>query len=200
MIALQTMMGLPEVKKVRLDVSGAWRMPAAVLTVDRIYDIPELVWNSAHIPEYRDSVAGAFGDDERVWAAVSPPRGNWLEVGEWSKGSKRVMVIAHGYRDELVDWGQVDLMTERVERLEQNGERLASAADGEGRAGWLKSGWDGCSKVIEFESTHHEVWETGEGRRAREGDDQDIPRPGPIEKGTGSARVTHLLILESTSL
>jgi hypothetical protein len=65
-IALQTVMGLNEVETLGLGVSGAWRMPAAVLAVDGIYDIPKLVKKFARVPEYRDSVVGAFGNDEQV--------------------------------------------------------------------------------------------------------------------------------------
>lgn len=155
-------MGLSEVENVGHGVSGAWRMPAAVLVVDGIHDIPELVKKFARIPEYRDSVVGAFGDDERVWAEISPARGNWLQEGEWSKGSKRVMVIAHSHRDEQVDWVQVDLMTERPQGLDKNSKGLESAAGGAEGVGRLESRWDGYSKVIELKSTHHKVWEKGE--------------------------------------
>jgi hypothetical protein len=88
MIALQTLIGPPELESLGLVVSGAWRMPAAVLAVDRSYDIPELVRIFVHIAEYRDVVVAAFGDDERVWAEVWPARGNWLQEGKWSKGRK----------------------------------------------------------------------------------------------------------------
>ena len=161
-IALQTLMGLPEVESLGLGVSGAWRMPAAVLAVDGIYDIPKLVKKFADIPEYRDSVVGAFGNDEKAWAHVSPARGDWLREGEWSRGSKRVMVIAHSHRDELVDWGQVDLMTKQVGAQTKNNDAVESA-NGEGAgAGKLEGRWDGYLKVIELKSTHHEVWEKGE--------------------------------------
>lgn len=90
----------------------SWTPPRAILGVHDIYDILALLQSFSNVPEYRDSVSGAFGRDEKVYETLSPAHGDWLcRKDAWGDDSKRLLVLAHSKFDDLVDWKQVELMT-----------------------------------------------------------------------------------------
>ncbi|KAK4959356.1 hypothetical protein LTR10_004160 [Elasticomyces elasticus] len=80
--------------------------PMAVLAVEGIYDIPAMIKHHSRQPEYKEFVTNAFGSDEAVWKAASPVHGDYDD--SWPDGT--VVVLAHSYEDELVEWEQVELM------------------------------------------------------------------------------------------
>ncbi|KAL1599539.1 hypothetical protein SLS60_007342 [Paraconiothyrium brasiliense] len=117
-----------------------------------IYDVPLFLASHAppmcpeHIAKiYRDIVAGAFGEEESVYAEVSPRRfgKGWL----WG----RYVVLGYSQEDELVEAAQREGMLGRY--LEE---------------GWVRSEREGGgteAKVVDVRDLkmgHDEVWEDGE--------------------------------------
>lgn len=103
--------------------------PTAVLGLEGIYDIPELIAYHRSRPYfniYDDFTHSAFGPrmQERkgteidAWRVASPTEG--LYASSWGNG--RLVVLAHSHGDELVEWEQVDLMETVLKQQEWRGE------------------------------------------------------------------------------
>lgn len=84
--------------------------PTAILGVEGIYDLEELVKSFERIPVYREFIANAFEDDTILWKRASPTS-KW-KPALWEAAS--ALIIAHSDDDELVDQKQADLMLECV--------------------------------------------------------------------------------------
>lgn len=160
-IALQTVMNLPEVTTKNIPFIP----PTAILAVDGIFDIPELLESFKDIPEYSDSIVRAFGSDPKVWAEVSPARGEWMRrQGAWGRNSNELLMIAHSRTDELIDWKQVDQMAKQVRESWCNSTETYQPRLQLGkRAGNRREDSDFSSNftIFELHSTHHEIWEQG---------------------------------------
>ncbi|EON61185.1 hypothetical protein W97_00397 [Coniosporium apollinis CBS 100218] len=123
---------------------GSQALPAAVVGVCGIYDIPLLVSTHEH-PAYREFVEAAFGEEEREWAEVSPADGVGRLQDGGGGGGMRVVVLGQSSEDELVDGGQRDAM---VETLREEG--------------FEEGGADKELVVLDMKGKHDEVWENGE--------------------------------------
>lgn len=161
-MALQSVMRLNEVENRAL----SWTPPQAILGAHGIYDIPALIRTFSEIPEYRDSVVGAFGEDERVWETVSPAHGDWLSSpNAWGADGKTLLVIAHSSKDELVDWHQSELMAQKVQSVWKEHELQAPQNERDTQnVKCLESkvpDRSGNFALAELQTAHHEVWETG---------------------------------------
>ncbi|KAL8859465.1 MAG: hypothetical protein Q9178_004143 [Gyalolechia marmorata] len=120
----------------------------AVVGVEGIYDFAAL--RDAHL-EYRgiyeDFTSGAFGDENA---------GNW-EKGDLVRvvreggtmGEVEVVVLGQSRSDELVEWGQVEMMKEA---LREKGWRDGDEVVGIGKE----------VVVVELRGGHDEIWEKGE--------------------------------------
>lgn len=97
--------------------------PIAVLGLEGIYDIPELIAYHKTRPYYEIYDAfthSAFGprmqplvgSEVDVWSAASPITGLYLDT--WRNG--RLVVLAHSHEDELVEWEQMELIKKAVEK------------------------------------------------------------------------------------
>ncbi|KAL4809666.1 Alpha/Beta hydrolase protein [Aspergillus unguis] len=115
--------------------------PLAILGMAGVYDLRLLRDSHTDISAYQEFIAGAFGDKEDVWDAVSPavvtgPQG----VEGWEAG--KIVVLAHSKDDELCDLAQSDRMRGSLKR------------------------WEGESKrevhFLSIEGKHDEAWEKGE--------------------------------------
>lgn len=93
--------------------------PVAIVGVAGIYDLRLLRNTHREISAYQEFIAGAFGEDEMLWDAVSPAQmiGSRGVEGGWRTG--RVAVLAHSTDDELVDKGQLESMREALKGWEQ---------------------------------------------------------------------------------
>jgi acetyl esterase/lipase len=114
--------------------------PLAILAIEGIYDIPALVEYNRKEPYYRTFVTNAFGPDEGVWQAASPTSAD-LNTS-WPSG--RLVVIAHSREDELVEWQQVDLVLESLQKQDFNTESESRRM-----------------KLLELSGTHDQVWKEG---------------------------------------
>lgn len=123
-------------------------MPSlAVVGLEGIYDIPLLARNHVDQPVYADILRGAFGDEEQVRRDASPVSGDY-GAASWPQG--RLVVLAHSREDQLVEWEQVEVMQEALER-----------------SGWtIGEGSDGSSDerrvvILETKGDHDNVWKDG---------------------------------------
>lgn len=78
--------------------------PVAIVAVEGIYDIPDLVERNAAQPAYRDLVVNAFGAERGVWVGASPVNGDYEE--SWEEG--KLLVLVHSEADELVGMEQAE--------------------------------------------------------------------------------------------
>lgn len=135
----------------------------AVVSLAGIADFRAL--RNAHLGArdlYEEFITGALGDeggDDR-WS-----KGEAL--GEGMPSTVRVVVLGQSRGDQLVEWGQVELLEQGVKR---------------GR----KKGWHGRIRVVELEG-EHEVWEEGKevARCVRLAVDM-------LEEGEGGGRIESL--------
>ncbi len=120
----------------------------AVVGVEGIYDFTAL--RDAHL-EYRgiyeDFTSGAFGDEN----AGNWERGNLLRVVRegGTMGEVEVVVLGQSRSDELVEWGQVEMMKEA---LREKGWRDGDEVVVNGKE----------VAVVELRGGHDEIWEKGE--------------------------------------
>jgi acetyl esterase/lipase len=114
--------------------------PIAILAIEAIYDLPALVKYNHKEPYYRTFATSAFGPDEEVWRAISPTSAD-LNTS-WQCG--RLIVIAHSHDDELVEWQQVDLI---LDSLQKQGFHTESKTR--------------RMKLLELSGTHDQVWKEG---------------------------------------
>lgn len=89
-------------------------LPAAVIGISGIYDIPGLVERNVDIPAYYNFVSGAFGKERSSWTAASPARFTGSFTDAWSGLS----ILAHSPDDSLVDAAETKAMARRL-RLEE---------------------------------------------------------------------------------
>ena len=115
--------------------------PLAILGVEGLYDLPALVKYHPNEPEVRDFVVNAFGQNEAVWAAVSPTASDFDD--SWQDG--RLAVLAHSREDELVEWEQVDHMHKALKMQ-----------------GFDEVGGDRRLKCVTLSGKHDQVWQEGE--------------------------------------
>lgn len=161
-MALQSVMRLEETESRRL----SWTPPRAILGVHGIYDIPLLLETFRDIPDYRDSVTGAFGDEKRVWEHVSPARGDWLnKPGAWGAEGDSLLVIAHSPVDDVVDWPQAESMAQKVQSVwcrpvVSSEYHAPSVKDCQASTG-TSPDRQGNFALVKLASAHNEVWETG---------------------------------------
>lgn len=132
-------------------MAGVGKRIRAVVGVEGVYDFTAL--RDAHM-EYRgiyeEFTDEAFGaEEEGGWE-----RGNMVEAvrkREGKMGVVEVVVLGHSKEDELVEWGQVELMEGALrERGWRKGE---------------KGKWKGGGKEVlveEIKGGHDEIWEKGE--------------------------------------
>jgi kynurenine formamidase len=94
--------------------------PEALILLEGIYSFPLLLRN--HLPPacpedisaiYKEIIAGAFGQDEKMYQAASPVTGRYGKE-TWSEG--KLLVICHSYEDELVERAQRDVMCVALDR------------------------------------------------------------------------------------
>ncbi|KAJ5766982.1 uncharacterized protein N7511_004598 [Penicillium nucicola] len=127
--------------------------PTAIVGVAGIYDLRRLRDRNAGIDAYREFIAGAFGDDELLWDAVSPAQmvGSRGVEGGWRSG--RLAVLAQSKEDELVDGSQVEAMEEALRRWE-NVEAQVPVHE--------LSTKDRRVRVLSISGEHDEAWEKGD--------------------------------------
>jgi kynurenine formamidase len=117
--------------------------PMAILGVEGIYDFPLIVKTGP--PEVKDKYVkltrGAFGKDEEVWLEVSPAQYSEAAYTRSWGGGRHLVIVAHSWDDELVDWEQVRAIT-KVFSESMEGDRIKF-------------------EVLELKGKHHEVWEKG---------------------------------------
>ncbi|PGH15586.1 hypothetical protein AJ79_02368 [Helicocarpus griseus UAMH5409] len=91
------------------------QQPMAIVGVDGIYDLRLLRDHFNQYPIYQTFIEAAFGSED-VWDVVSPAtvKGQSGIEGGWSNG--RLAVLAHSEGDELVDMGQLRVMSITTER------------------------------------------------------------------------------------
>lgn len=120
----------------------------AVVGVEGIYDFTAL--RDVHIEHrdvYEEFTNGAFGDEG---------------AGEWEKGDivkkireggkmyrVEVVVLGQSTEDELVDWGQIEMMGRA---LQEKGWRRGEDVEGAAKE----------VTVVELKGRHDEIWEKGE--------------------------------------
>lgn len=137
--------------------------PVAVLGLEGIYDIAALIEYHKTRPYheiYEAFIHSAFGNRHQlqngrevdVWGVASPTNGEY-DVG-WANG--RLVVLAHSYEDELVEWEQVELMKDALQ----------------------KQGWGSDERrrlvMLELKGMHDEVW--SEGREVARAVEETIAR------------------------
>lgn len=88
-----------------IPTSVPFQNPEIVVGVAGIYDLRLLRDNNSH-PAYQEFIAGAFGNDEEIWDAVSPAQSELLKA--WPEA--KTVVLVSSSRDELIDNGQIDCM------------------------------------------------------------------------------------------
>lgn len=135
-LAFETVMGIWTPRAAAANESELY-LPSAVVGVEGIYDLKLLLKNHSEHPIYQELIEGAFGTEHREWARASPTIGEFAR--SWPNG--RVVVLAHSKDDELVDWPQVEAMSNRL-RLEKRNRRR--------------------DVVISLTGKHDEVWEHGQ--------------------------------------
>lgn len=162
MMVLQTVMNIPEVVAFKLSLPVPWAVPRAILGVNGIYDLSALVERHAHIPAYRAAVTSAFGEDEAIWDAVSPATADWINAPlAWGRRGRRLLVIAHNRVDDLVEWGQAEVMEKTiVNSWGADLEKVPDNPTGQEFIGETNVRAKNYA-LIELRNTHDEVWENG---------------------------------------
>ncbi|KZZ97495.1 hypothetical protein AAL_03459 [Moelleriella libera RCEF 2490] len=100
--------------------------PAMILGLNGLYDMPQLCHNPGGVyNDYRDSyeeiTRGAFGDDERAWAAVSPALvEDW--AAEWPEG--KCVLLMQSPQDSLVPFAQAEGMRDSLRKTMGPGLRV----------------------------------------------------------------------------
>lgn len=123
----------------------------AVVGVEGIYDFVAL--RDAHLDYrgiYEEFTTAAFGaEKDGGWE-----QGNMVKaVGEGRElEGVEVVVLAQSREDELVEWGQMEMMGEALREMEWDG------GDGKGKG----KGKGKEVVVVELKGGHDEVWEKGE--------------------------------------
>jgi len=116
------------------------KKPVALVGLEGLYDLPLMIENHQEIPYYRAFVASAFGYDEGLWKRVSPVSS---DAGMLWKDTKCV-ILGMSEQDELVEWGQVEVMSRHVNKSGEN-ER------------------DQVFKLLKLTGRHDEIWSKGVG-------------------------------------
>lgn len=111
-MGLQFVMELPRGKGTGGSGMFPYPEPHAVVGFEGLYDLPGLVKRRGD--GYRDFIAGAFGEDEEVWKAMSPAhfREKWLEDSRTYNRLCHLVVLGWSPDDELVDGTEIDTMEE----------------------------------------------------------------------------------------
>ena len=133
--------------------------PEGLILLCGIYNIPLLLRNHdpPTCPEnisaiYHEFIAGAFGQDQDAYRAVSPVFGRF-GAQQWPNG--KLMVLAHSYEDELIERQQRDVMCVALDR--EGWGIVMEVGDGEAD---LEEG----SRVLEvrdLKGGHDWIWEDG---------------------------------------
>ncbi|KAL4952372.1 hypothetical protein BDW69DRAFT_167903 [Aspergillus filifer] len=119
----------------------SYTAPLAILGMAGIYDLRALRDKNKTISAYQEFIAGAFGEDEKVWDAVSPAVVSGEKgVQGWKEG--KVVVLAHSKSDELCNIEQSEVMQAFLQE---------GWAKGEGRE----------VRFLPIEGKHDEAWEKG---------------------------------------
>lgn len=113
-MGLQYVMELPRHKG---DVRrGPFRGPEphAVVGVEGLYDLAGLVNRCGD--GYREFIAGAYGEEEELWANMSPAlfKEDWLEETRTYNRLCHLVVLGWSPEDELVDGKEIDEMEETL--------------------------------------------------------------------------------------
>lgn len=129
-----------------VDVAGEKIInPKAIVGVEGIYDLRLLRDNHRQCSAYEEFLTGAFGIDEDIWDAVSPARALGTGRFQDSWGEGKLAVLAHSVDDELVDFAQVDAMSDGLKTWEE------------------KEGKERRVLVLrDLHGLHDEVWSKGE--------------------------------------
>ncbi|KAL4937475.1 Alpha/Beta hydrolase protein [Aspergillus oleicola] len=124
----------------QVERQSQYERPLAILGMAGIYDLRGLRDKNKDISAYQEFIAGAFGNDEGVWDAVSPGVVKTDEgVQGWKEG--RVVVLAHSKSDELCN----------IEQSENMQGFLEERGEVEGRE----------VRFLPIEGKHDEAWEKG---------------------------------------
>jgi kynurenine formamidase len=141
--------------------------PEALILLEGIYNFPLLLRN--HLPPacpenisaiYKEFIAGAFGEDEKMYQAASPIAGRYnKEI--WPEG--KLLVICHSYEDELVERAQRDVMCVALDRegwsivmevgdeedeVRAEGRRVLNVRDLKGGHDWIWEDGEQIAKLI----------------------------------------------------
>lgn len=134
--------------------------PEGLVLLCGIYNIPLLLRNHdpPACPEniskiYHEFVAGAFGEDEGVYRAVSPVAGKFGKQ-QWEDG--KLVVLAHSYEDELIERQQRDVMCVALDR--EGWGIVVEEGDGEAEVGERSR----VLEVRDLKGGHDWIWEDGE--------------------------------------
>jgi kynurenine formamidase len=134
--------------------------PEALILVSGLYNLPLMIRN--HLPPatpeyiseiYRDFVTRAFGEEQEVWAAVSPVKGKYDE-GQWPEG--KLVLLCHSYEDELVERAQRDVMCVALDREGWNIVMEVGDDEDEVRAEGRR-----VVNVRDLKGGHDWIWEDG---------------------------------------
>ncbi len=110
-----------------LDHLPAAPIPAALIGLNGLYDLPELVTatglgeSHAHLrDDYEMFLSNAFGADQRAWPAASPARFDPAEVAEQVRegNAPRLVVLEQSAEDQLVPTRQRELLTAKLSEVD----------------------------------------------------------------------------------
>ncbi|EFZ02597.1 alpha/beta-hydrolase fold family protein [Metarhizium robertsii] len=116
--------------------------PQVVLGLNGLYDMPKMVARPGHgyrqhREVYEQFTRGAFGDDERVWRAVSPVYiEDWAR--EWPGGRHALLVQSR--EDTLVPFSEAEALEASL--LKSKGERLSV-------------------ELVQGRGDHYDIWRQG---------------------------------------
>lgn len=118
-------------------------VPAAVVGINGLYDLPGLVLGlgAAHevnAHDYRVMLAHAFGPDDRVWAAASPARLDPARIAERVRAGRApgLVWIAQSLDDQLVPTSQLQRLAENLRRAEGLRIEIGDHVSGRHAAPW----------------------------------------------------------------
>ena len=118
-LALQTVMGTWKPPEFPQSDARALALPEAIVGLEGIYDLDALVESFKTVPMYRQFLEAAFGVQSAAWRTASPTSGKFSS--SWPNA--RVVVLGHSLDDELVDFLQVEKMSEKLWAEKRAGRR-----------------------------------------------------------------------------
>jgi hypothetical protein len=104
-------------------------MPAAVVGLQGMYDLVGL--NRRFKGAYGEMIAGAFGDDEETWKAVSPARfaGRLEHTWDAYGRGRGIVSLAYSGEDEWIDVEEIDAMERRLKEEADGGRHVMARRD-----------------------------------------------------------------------